>query len=169
MGHVRSNAAEQARRVIDRLKPGHFIQQMDSGAEIHVRIDIDATARRAKIDFTGTSAQTTDNFNAPSAIVSAAVLYVFRTLIREEIPLNDGCLDALEIVVPEGSILAPAPPAAAGAWKLETSQAVANAPYGALGGFAERPGTMNNLTFGNDRYQYYETICGGGGARSRVF
>jgi 5-oxoprolinase (ATP-hydrolysing) len=166
MGHVRSNAAEQARRVIDRLKPGHFIQRMDSGAEIHVRIDIDATARRAKIDFTGTSAQTTDNFNAPSAIVSAAVLYVFRTLIREEIPLNDGCLDALEIVVPEGSMLAPAPPAAVVAGNVETSQAIANALYGALGVLAASQGTMNNLTFGNDRYQYYETICGGAGAGS---
>jgi 5-oxoprolinase (ATP-hydrolysing) len=166
MGHVRSNAAEQARRVIDRLKPGHFIQRMDSGAEIHVRIEIDATARRAKIDFTGTSAQTTDNFNAPSAIVSAAVLYVFRTLIREEIPLNDGCLDALEIVVPEGSMLAPAPPAAVVAGNVETSQAIANALYGALGVLAASQGTMNNLTFGNDRYQYYETICGGAGAGS---
>jgi 5-oxoprolinase (ATP-hydrolysing) len=166
MGHVRSNAAEQARRVIDRLKPGHFIQRMDSGAEVHVRIDIDARARRAKIDFTGTSAQTTDNFNAPSAIVSAAVLYVFRTLIREEIPLNDGCLDALEIVVPEGSMLAPAPPAAVVAGNVETSQAIANALYGALGVLAASQGTMNNLTFGNDRYQYYETICGGAGAGS---
>jgi 5-oxoprolinase (ATP-hydrolysing) len=166
MGHVRSNAAEQARRVIDRLKPGHFIQQMDSGAEIHVRIDIDATARRAKIDFTGTSSQTTDNFNAPSAIVNAAVLYVFRTLIREEIPLNDGCLDALEIVVPGGSMLAPAPPAAVVAGNVETSQAIANALYGALGVLAASQGTMNNLTFGNDRYQYYETICGGAGAGS---
>jgi len=164
MGHVRSNAAEQARRVIDRLKPGYFVQQMDSGAEIHVRIGIDAKARRAKIDFTGTSAQTTDNFNAPSAIVSAAVLYVFRTLIREEIPLNDGCLDALEIVVPEGSMLAPAPPAAVVAGNVETSQAIANALYGALGVLAASQGTMNNLTFGNDRYQYYETICGGAGA-----
>jgi 5-oxoprolinase (ATP-hydrolysing) len=164
MGHVRSNAAEQARRVVDRLRPGHFIQQMDSGAEIHVRIDIDATERRAKIDFTGTSAQTADNFNAPSAIVSAAVLYVFRTLIREEIPLNDGCLDALEIVVPEGSMLAPASPAAVVAGNVETSQAIANALYGALGVLAASQGTMNNLTFGNDRYQYYETICGGAGA-----
>jgi 5-oxoprolinase (ATP-hydrolysing) len=164
MGHVRSNAAEQARRVIDRLKPGYFVQQMDSGAEIHVRIGIDATARRAKIDFTGTSAQTTDNFNAPSAIVSAAVLYVLRTLIRGEIPLNDGCLDALEIVVPKGSMLAPAPPAAVVAGNVETSQAIANALYGALGVLAASQGTMNNLTFGNDRYQYYETICGGAGA-----
>ncbi len=164
MDHVRSNAAEQVRRVIDRLKPGRFIQRMDSGAEIHVRIDIDTQARRAKIDFTGTSRQAADNFNAPSAIVSAAVLYVFRTLVREEIPLNDGCLEALEIVVPAGSMLAPAPPAAVVAGNVETSQAIANALYGALGVLAASQGTMNNLTFGNDRYQYYETICGGAGA-----
>src|SRR5258708_33201798 len=104
MGDVRCNAAEQARRVIDRLKPGHFIQQMDSGAEIHVRIDIDATARRAKIDFTGTSAQTTDNFNAPSAIRSAAVLYAFRTLIRAATPLNDGCRYVLGVVGSEAHV-----------------------------------------------------------------
>jgi len=164
MDHVRSNAAEQVRRVIDRLKPGRFIQRMDSGAEIHVRIDIDTQARRGKIDFTGTSSQAADNFNAPSAIVSAAVLYVFRTLVREEIPLNDGCLEALEIVVPPGSMLAPAPPAAVVAGNVETSQAIANALYGALGVLAASQGTMNNLTFGNDRYQYYETICGGAGA-----
>jgi 5-oxoprolinase (ATP-hydrolysing) len=164
MGHVRSNAAEQVRRVIDRLKPGRFVQVMDSGAEIHVRVEIDSPARRAKIDFTGTSAQSGDNFNAPSAIVSAAVLYVFRTLIKEEIPLNDGCLEALEIVVPPGSMLAPAPPAAVVAGNVETSQAIANALYGALGVLAASQGTMNNLTFGNDRYQYYETICGGAGA-----
>jgi 5-oxoprolinase (ATP-hydrolysing) len=164
MGHVRSNAAEQVRRVIDHLKPGRFIQRMDSGAEIHVRIDIDTRARRAKIDFTGTSPQTADNFNAPAAIVTAVVLYVFRTLVGEEIPLNDGCLDALEIVVPEDCMLAPKPPGAVVAGNVETSQAVANALYGALGILAGSQGTMNNLTFGNDRYQYYETICGGAGA-----
>jgi 5-oxoprolinase (ATP-hydrolysing) len=150
--------------VIDRLKPGRFVQVMDSGAEIHVRVEIDFPARRAKIDFTGTSAQSADNFNAPSAIVSAAVLYVFRALVKEEIPLNDGCLEALEIVVPPGSMLAPAPPAAVVAGNVETSQAMANALYGALGVLAASQGTMNNLTFGNDRYQYYETICGGAGA-----
>jgi 5-oxoprolinase (ATP-hydrolysing) len=164
MNHVRSNAAEQVRQVVDRLKPGCFVQRMDSGAEIHVRIDVDPEARRATIDFSGTSAQRTDNFNAPTAIVSAAVLYVFRTLIKEEIPLNDGCLDALEIVVPKGSMLAPAPPAAVAAGNVETSQALANALYGALGVVAAGQGTMNNLTFGNDRYQYYETIGGGAGA-----
>jgi 5-oxoprolinase (ATP-hydrolysing) len=164
MNHVRANAAEQVRRVIDRLKPGHFVQRMDSGAEIHVRIDVDPEERRATIDFSGTSGQRADNFNAPTAIVNAVVLYVFRTLIKEEIPLNDGCLEALKIVVPEGSMLAPQPPAAVVAGNVETSQAVANALYGALGVIAAGQGTMNNLTFGNDRYQYYETIGGGAGA-----
>jgi 5-oxoprolinase (ATP-hydrolysing) len=164
MEHIRANAAEQVRKVIDRLRPGHFLQRMDSGAEIHVRIDVDPQARRAIIDFSGTSAQVPDNFNAPSSIVDAAVLYVFRTLIQEEIPLNDGCLEALEIVVPKGSMLAPLPPAAVVAGNVETSQAIANALYGALGVLAASQGTMNNLTFGNNRYQYYETICGGAGA-----
>jgi 5-oxoprolinase (ATP-hydrolysing) len=164
MRHVRANAAELVRRVIDHLKPGQFIQKMDSGAEIHVRIDVDTKARRARIDFEGTSAQTKDSFNAPSSIVHAAVLYVFRTLIREDIPLNDGCLEAIDIKIPEGSMLAPRPPAAVAAGNVETSQAIANALYGALGVLAASQGTMNNLTFGNDRHQYYETICGGAGA-----
>ncbi len=164
MGHVRSNAAERVRRVIDRLKSGHFVQKMDSGAEIHVRIGVDSDARRATIDFQGTSPQVADNFNAPSSIVQAAVLYVFRTLVKEDIPLNDGCLDALDIVIPEGSMLAPKSPAAVVAGNVETSQAITNALYGALNVLAASQGTMNNLTFGNSRYQYYETICGGAGA-----
>jgi 5-oxoprolinase (ATP-hydrolysing) len=164
MGHVRSNAAEGVRRVIDRLKPGHFVQKMDSGAEIRVRIDVNSDARRATIDFSGSSAQVPDNFNAPPSIVRAAVLYVFRTLVKEDIPLNDGCLEALDIVVPEGSMLQPKSPAAVAAGNVETSQAITNALYGALGVLAAGQGTMNNLTFGNSRYQYYETICGGAGA-----
>ena len=164
MGHVRSNAAEGVRRVIDRLKSGRFVQKMDSGAEIHVRIDVDADARCATIDFSGSSAQVPDNFNAPPSIVQAAVLYVFRTLVREDIPLNDGCLEALNIIVPEGSMLQPKSPAAVAAGNVETSQAITNALYGALGMLAAGQGTMNNLTFGNSRYQYYETICGGAGA-----
>jgi 5-oxoprolinase (ATP-hydrolysing) len=164
MNHVRANAAEQVRRVIDRLKPGRFIQRMDSGSEIHVTISVFPNERRATIDFTGTSAQRGDNFNAPSSIVHAAVLYVFRTLVKEDIPLNDGCLEALDIVIPEGSMLAPKAPAAVVAGNVETSQAITNALYGALGVLAAGQGTMNNLTFGNDRYQYYETICGGAGA-----
>ncbi|MGA8657722.1 MAG: hydantoinase B/oxoprolinase family protein [Chthoniobacterales bacterium] len=164
MEHVRLNAAEQVRRVIDRLKPGSFIQPMDFGAEIRVRIDVDSAARRATIDFAGTSPQLANNFNAPSAIVRAAVLYVFRTLVDDEIPLNDGCLEAIRIIVPEGSMLAPRPPAAVVAGNVETSQAITNALYGALGVLAASQGTMNNLAFGNSQYQYYETICGGAGA-----
>ena len=164
MSYVRSNAAEQVQRVVDRLQSGHFVQRMDSGAEVHVRVDVDARARRATIDFAGTSEQVSDNFNAPSSIVHAAVLYVFRTLIKEEIPLNDGCLEVLDIIIPDGSMLAPLPPAAVVAGNVETSQAITNALYGALGVLAGSQGTMNNLTFGNTRYQYYETICGGAGA-----
>jgi 5-oxoprolinase (ATP-hydrolysing) len=164
MQHVRANASEQVRRVIDRLKPGRFVQKMDFGGEIHVRIDVDAKARTATIDFTGTSPQSAGNFNAPSSIVHAAVLYVFRTLVNEDIPLNDGCLEALNIVIPPDSLLAPKSPAAVVAGNVETSQAVTNALYGALGVLAASQGTMNNLTFGNSQYQYYETICGGAGA-----
>jgi 5-oxoprolinase (ATP-hydrolysing) len=164
MSHVRANAAELVRRVIDRLEPGRFIQRMDSGAEIHVRVEVDTTARRVLVDFEGTSAQTNDSFNAPSSIVYAVVLYVFRTLVREDIPLNDGCLEAIDIRIPEGSMLAPKSPAAVAAGNVETSQAIANALFGALGVLAASQGTMNNLTFGNDRHQYYETICGGAGA-----
>ena len=164
MAHVRANAAEQVRRVIDRLKPGRFVQKMDFGGEIQVQVAVDPDARTATIDFTGTSPQSTSNFNAPSSIVQAAVLYVFRTLVNEDIPLNDGCLEALRIVIPAGSLLAPRAPAAVVAGNVETSQAVTNALYGALGVLAAAQGTMNNLTFGNSRYQYYETICGGAGA-----
>ena len=164
MNHVRANAAELVRRVIDRLKPGRFIQKMDSGAEIHVRVEVDAKARRVLIDFEGTSVQTKDSFNAPSSIVYAVVLYVFRTQVRQDIPLNDGCLEAIDVRIPEGSMLAPRTPAAVAAGNVETSQAIANALFGALGLLAASQGTMNNLTFGNDRHQYYETICGGAGA-----
>jgi 5-oxoprolinase (ATP-hydrolysing) len=164
MRHVRANAAEQVRRVIDRLKPGRFIQKMDFGGEIHVNIQVDTATRIATIDFTGTSGQSPGNFNAPSSIVRAAVLYVFRTLVNDDIPLNDGCLEALKIVIPPASLLSPASPAAVVAGNVETSQVVTNALYGALGVLAASQGTMNNLTFGNSRYQYYETICGGAGA-----
>jgi 5-oxoprolinase (ATP-hydrolysing) len=164
MGHVRANAAEQVRRVIDRLKPGRFVQKMDFGGEIHVNIQVDRVTRTATIDFTGTSAQSPGNFNAPASIVRAAVLYVFRTLVNDDIPLNDGCLEALKIIVQAGSLLSPVSPAAVVAGNVETSQAVTNALYGALGVLAASQGTMNNLTFGNRRHQYYETICGGAGA-----
>jgi len=164
MGHVRDNAEEQVRRVIGALKPGRFVQPLDNGAEIHVAISIDRERRSAVIDFAGTSAQLDSNFNAPSAVVRAAVLYVFRTLVDDDIPLNDGCLKPIEIRIPRGSMLAPDHPRAVVAGNVETSQAVTNALYGALGVMAAAQGTMNNFTFGNDRYQYYETICGGAGA-----
>src|SRR6202047_882171 len=164
MAHGRANASEQVRRVIDRLKPGRFVQKMDFGGEIHVEIAVDANARTATIDFTGTSPESAGNFNAPSSIIQAAVLYVFRTLVNEDIPLNDGCLEALNIVIPSNSLLAPKSPAAVVAGNVETSQAVTDALYGALGVLAAGQGTMNNFTFGNARYQYYETIAGGSGA-----
>ena len=164
MGHVQANAEESVRRVIDALSDGEAVYPMDCGATIKVSIRVDHTARRAVIDFTGTSAQHESNFNAPKAITRAAVLYVFRCLVGEEIPLNDGCLVPLEINVPEGSLLNPAPPAAVVAGNVETSQAVTNALFLATGRLAAAQGTMNNLSFGNDRHQYYETICGGAGA-----
>jgi len=164
MRHVRDNAEEQVRRVLDVLEPGRFVQPLDNGAEIRVAISIDAAARRAHVDFTGTSPQLDSNFNAPAAVVRAAVLYVFRTLVAEDIPMNDGCLAPIDVTVPEGSMLGPCWPAAVVAGNVETSQAVTNALYGALGVLAAAQGTMNNLTFGNARHQYYETICGGAGA-----
>lgn len=164
MGHVQRNAEEQVRRVIKVLKDGQFTVAMDNGASIAVAIRIDPARRTATIDFTGTSPQQPNNFNAPSAIVRAAVLYVFRTLVDDEIPLNDGCLAPLEIIIPEGSMLNPHAPAAVVAGNVEVSQAVTNALYGALGVLAAAQGTMNNFTFGNDTHQYYETICGGAGA-----
>jgi 5-oxoprolinase (ATP-hydrolysing) len=164
MRHVQDNAEEAVRRVLGVLKDGAFTYEMDDGAVIKVKITIDRTARRARIDFTGTSAQQPTNFNAPSSVCKAAVLYVFRTLVEDEIPMNGGCLKPLEIVIPEGSMLQPRYPAAVVAGNVETSQCVTDALYGALGVMAAAQGTMNNVTFGNERYQYYETICGGSGA-----
>ena len=164
MGHVQDNAEEQVRRVIDVLSDGAFSYAIDSGGEVRVSISVDRAARTAKVDFTGSSPQLASNFNAPSAVCRAAILYVFRTLVGDDIPLNEGCLKPLEIVIPEGSMLAPKYPAAVVAGNVETSQVVTDALYGALGVMAGAQGTMNNLTFGNDRYQYYETICGGSGA-----
>jgi 5-oxoprolinase (ATP-hydrolysing) len=164
MNYIRQNAAEQVRRILDHLIPGTFLLLMDCGAQIRVAITVDRKARSARIDFTGTTAQVANNFNAPSAIVRAAVLYVFRTMIREPIPLNDGCLEPIEIIIPADSMLDPKPPAAVVAGNVETSQTIVNALYGALGVLSAAQGTMNNLTFGSDRYQYYETICGGAGA-----
>jgi 5-oxoprolinase (ATP-hydrolysing) len=164
MRHVQDNAEEAVRRVIDVLQDGSFSYEMDNGGVIRVRIAIDRTARRATIDFTGTSAQLPDNFNAPSAVCMAAVLYVFRTLVDDDIPMNAGCLKPLDVIIPEGSMLRPRYPAAVVAGNVETSQCITDALYGALGVMAASCGTMNNFTFGNQTYQYYETISGGSGA-----
>jgi 5-oxoprolinase (ATP-hydrolysing) len=164
MGHVQDNAEEAVRRVIDVLDDGQFAYEMDHGAVIRVRISIDRAARRAKIDFTGTSPQLANNFNAPSAVCHAAVLYVFRTLVDDDIPLNAGCLKPIDLVIPEGSMLRPRYPAAVVAGNVETSQCLTDTLYGALGVIGASQGTMNNFTFGNDTYQYYETVSGGSGA-----
>ncbi len=164
MRHVQDNAAEQVRRALDRLSDGAFAYEMDNGAMIRVAIRLDRARRTACIDFTGTSPQQPNNFNAPRAVCLAAVLYVFRTLVDDDIPLNAGCLRPLDIVIPPGCLLDPRPPAAVVAGNVETSQCVVDTLYGALGAMAAAQGTMNNFTFGNDRYQYYETICGGAGA-----
>ena len=164
MDHVQDNAEEAVRRVIDALSDGLCDYEMDSGAHVCVRVTVDRTNRSATIDFTGSSAQLATNFNAPTSVATAAVLYVFRTLVDDDIPLNDGCLRPLNIVVPSHSMLAPEYPAAVVAGNVETSQAVTGALYAALGIQAEGSGTMNNVTFGNDRHQYYETIASGSGA-----
>jgi 5-oxoprolinase (ATP-hydrolysing) len=164
MQHVQDNAEESVRRVITALKNGSFDLELDNGARIVVQVTVDAAAREATIDFTGTSAQLPNNFNAPKAVTMAAVLYVFRTLVDDDIPLNAGCLKPLHVIVPEGSMLNPRHPAAVVAGNVETSQCVTNALYGALGTMASGPCTMNNFTFGNQRHQYYETISGGSGA-----
>ncbi|MFL6621133.1 MAG: hydantoinase B/oxoprolinase family protein [Sulfurifustis sp.] len=164
MRHVQDNAEEAVRRVITALKDGRFEYRLDNGAVIHVAIRLNRAARSAEIDFTGTSEQLTNNFNAPSAVCMAAVLYVFRTLVDDDIPLNAGCLKPLNVIIPEGSMLNPRYPAAVVAGNVETSSCITNALYGALGVLAAAQGTMNNFTFGNDKYQYYETIAGGSGA-----
>ena len=164
MQHVQDNAEETVRRVIDTLRDSSFEYEMDIGATIKVSITVDKVARTAKLDFTGTSEQQNNNFNAPSAICVAATLYVFRTLVDDDIPLNAGCLKPLKIVIPEGCMLNPVYPAAVVAGNVETSQAITDALFGALGIMGAAQGTMNNFTFGNNNHQYYETICGGGGA-----
>jgi 5-oxoprolinase (ATP-hydrolysing) len=164
MGHVQQNAAEAVRRAIAALRDGHFRYELDSGARISVAVTVDHENRTAHIDFTGTSPQLSGNFNAPSSVAMAAVLYVFRTLVDDDIPLNSGCMHPLTVTIPKGSMLAPEYPAAVAAGNVETSQAVTGALYAALGVLAEGSGTMNNVTFGNDRYQYYETVASGSGA-----
>ncbi len=161
MGHVQDNAAESVRRVLDRLHNSEFSYEMDQGTFIKVKISVDKQKREATVDFTGTSPQQPTNFNAPSPVTRAAVLYVFRVMVDDEIPMNAGCLRPIKIVVPPRSLLSPEYPAAVVAGNVETSQAVTNCLFGALQALAAAQGTMNNLTFGNARYQYYETICSG--------
>ena len=164
MEHVQTASAEAVRRVIDGLSDGEFAYELDSGAVVKVAVRVDRAARTATVDFTGTSGQLATNFNAPRSVARAAVLYVFRTLVDDDIPMNDGCMRPIELVIPEGCMLNPRPPAAVVAGNVETSQVVVDALYGALGVMAAAQGTMNNFTFGDDRVQYYETICGGAGA-----
>ncbi|MGW2117781.1 hydantoinase B/oxoprolinase family protein [Streptomyces zhihengii] len=164
MRHVRDNAAESVRRIVARLDDGACRYETDGGAVIQVAVRVDRRRRTAVIDFAGTSPQQPGNTNAPTSVVTAAVLYVFRTLVGEDIPLNSGCLEPLDIRVPEGSMLAPVHPAATVAGNVETSQAVTGALYAALTVQAEGSGTMNNVTFGNERFQYYETVASGSGA-----
>ncbi|MEN9416965.1 MAG: hypothetical protein RI988_585 [Pseudomonadota bacterium] len=168
MRHVQDNAEASVRRVITALKDGQFELPLDNGACIRVRVQVDAASRSATIDFTGTSAQLPNNFNAPKAVTMAAVLYVFRTLVEDDIPLNAGCLKPLHVIVPEGCMLNPRSPAAVVAGNVETSMCVTNALYGALGLMAASQCTMNNFTFGNAQHQYYETISGGSGAGARL-
>ncbi|NKB54859.1 MAG: 5-oxoprolinase [Alphaproteobacteria bacterium] len=164
MRHVQDNAEEQVRRVIEVMKDGQFEYPLDEGGVVKVKISFDKDKREATVDFTGTSPQRPTNFNAPSAVCRSAVLYVFRTLIDDQIPLNEGCLKPINIIIPKGSMLAPEYPAAVVAGNTETSQVVTDTLYGALGVLAASQGTMNNVIFGNDSYQYYETVCGGSGA-----
>ena len=164
MGHVQDNAEESVRRVITRLRDGAFTLPLDNGAQIQVAIRVDAASRSAEIDFTGTSPQQGNNFNAPTAVCMAAVLYVFRSLVDDDIPLNAGCLKPLKVVIPPGSMLNPNPPASVVAGNVETSTCITNALFGALGVMAGSQPTMNNFTFGNAAHQYYETISGGSGA-----
>lgn len=164
MRHVQDNAAEAVRRVLDRLADGSFRYELDDGSHVQVAITIDRAARRARIDFTGSSGEQPSNFNAPPSICRAATLYVMRTLVDEQIPMNDGCLEPIDIVIPERSMLRPSYPSAVVAGNVETSQVITDALYGATGMLAAAQGTMNNFTFGNAQYQYYETICGGAGA-----
>ncbi len=161
MRHVQDNAAESVRRVIDRLHDSAFAIETDQGNAIKVRISVDKKKREATVDFTGTSPQQPSNFNAPEPVTRAAVLYVFRVMVDDDIPMNAGCLRPIRIIIPKRSMLSPEYPAAVVAGNVETSQEVTNCLFGALGAMAAAQGTMNNLNFGNARYQYYETICSG--------
>jgi 5-oxoprolinase (ATP-hydrolysing) len=164
MDHVQDNAEAAVREAVTRLKEGSFRYEMDNGAVVAVQVGVDQASRSVTVDFSGTSAQLPDNFNAPLSICRAAVLYVFRTLVDGDMPLNDGCMRPITLVAPEGTLLNPRYPAAVVAGNVETSQVITDALYGALGVQAAAQGTMNNFTFGDERRQYYETICGGAGA-----
>jgi len=164
MGNVQDNAEESVRRVIDALKDGEFAYELDNGARIKVAIRVNREARRATVDFTGTSAQLPDNFNAPAPVTRAAVLYVFRCMVGASIPLNAGCMKPIDLVIPDDCMLNPRYPAAVVAGNVETSQAITDALFGAMKALAASQGTMNNFTFGDNERQYYETICGGAGA-----
>jgi 5-oxoprolinase (ATP-hydrolysing) len=164
MQHVQDNAEGAVQRLLSVLNDGHFRYEMDDGSAVEVSITVDREARRARIDFTGTSAQLSTNFNAPSAVCRAACLYVLRTLVDDDIPLNDGCLKPIDIHIPEGCMLAPTYPAAVVAGNVETSQVITDTLYGALGTMGAAQGTMNNFVWGDDEFQYYETLCGGSGA-----
>jgi 5-oxoprolinase (ATP-hydrolysing) len=164
MNHVQDNAEESVRRALGALSDGEFSYQLDCGAVIRVQVQVDREQRSASVDFTGTSPQLANNFNAPPAVVQAAVLYVFRCLVDADIPMNAGCLKPIRVIIPKGSMLAPSPPAATVAGNVETSQYVTDVLFGALRVMGAAQGTMNNFTFGDERYQYYETIAGGSGA-----
>ncbi len=161
MQHVQDNAAESVRRVIDRIHDASFDYEMDQGTWIKVKITVDKEKREATVDFTGTSPQQPTNFNAPEPVTRAAVLYVFRVMVDDDIPMNAGCLRPINVIIPKRSMLTPEYPAAVVAGNVETSQAVTNCLFGALGAMAAAQGSMNNLNFGNAKYQYYETICSG--------
>jgi 5-oxoprolinase (ATP-hydrolysing) len=161
MGHVQDNADESVRRVLDRLADGEAESVSDQGAVIKVKISVDKEKREATVDFTGTSPQQASNFNAPEPVTRAAILYVFRVMVDDDIPMNAGCLRPIRIIVPEGSMLSPKYPAAVVAGNVEVSQIVTNTLFAALRAMSSSQGTMNNFTFGDDTYQYYETICSG--------
>ncbi|MGL4184880.1 MAG: hydantoinase B/oxoprolinase family protein, partial [Thiotrichaceae bacterium] len=168
MRHVQDNAEESVRRVISQLSNAAFTYAMDDGSQICVKLTVDQAQRYATLDFTGTSPQHPHNLNAPTAITRAAVLYVFRCLVQDNIPLNEGCLKPLTIIIPESSMLNPRYPAAVVAGNVETSQYIVDCLFGALGIMGAAQGTMNNVTWGNERYQYYETLCGGAGATAQA-
>ena len=161
MRHVQDNAEESVRRLLSKLPDGEFVVHTDQGSQVQVKISVDQAARTAKVDFTGTSSVQRNNFNAPMPVTRAATLYVFRVMVDEPIPMNAGCLKPIELVIPQNSMLAPEYPAAVMSGNVETSQIVTNCLFAALNAMGPSQGTMNNLFFGDDVYQYYETICSG--------